>query len=79
MRIIQKVDAAIMRNLRHIIFYVRTKTSVDFQICIRVPLNVLTTSRRKLLFTHNVFNEWPLSILWSAKYVNVFPLIIFTD
>ena len=38
-RITQKVNAVIIWNLQHIIFYVKTKIAVDFQICMRLPLN----------------------------------------
>ena len=34
----QKVNGVIMRNLQYITFYVKTKMSVDFHICISAPL-----------------------------------------
>ena len=37
-RISQKVNGAMMRNLPHIIFFVRTKILIDFHICIKVDM-----------------------------------------
>ena len=37
-RVTQKAKGVIMRNLRDIILYVKTKILIDFHICIRVPL-----------------------------------------
>ena len=38
-RISQKVNGVIMRNLRHIIFYVKTKIWLNFNICLSFTLN----------------------------------------
>ena len=44
MRITQKVNAAVMAKLSAHYFYLKTNISVDFQICISVPLiNLLKT------------------------------------
>ena len=37
----QKVKGVLMWNLRHIIFYMKTKILADFQICISVPLRAI--------------------------------------
>ena len=39
-RICQKVSNAIMQNLQHIVFYLKTKTLVNFHICTSVCLSL---------------------------------------
>ena len=43
-RISQKAKGVIMRNLRNVVFYVKTKILTDFHICISLPLRNLQTS-----------------------------------
>ena len=52
-RITQKVNAVIMRNLPYNFFYLKTKISVDFQICMSVPLiiNIRQTIQQLYLGT----------------------------
>ena len=44
-----------MRNLRHIIFYEKTKILVDFHICISVPLNPLCSCSIEVESTSHYF------------------------
>ena len=52
-RISQKAKGAMMRSLRHIIFYVKTKILTDFHICISVPL----TDKYLLNYAMNSFDK----------------------
>ena len=44
----QKAKGVIMRNLRYIIFYVKTKILTDFHICISAPLSRSAESTKYL-------------------------------
>ena len=53
-RIAQKLKVAIMRNNRHITFYVKAKILTDFHICISVPLIGKPWSFTKIRFRHSL-------------------------
>ena len=55
MRISQKVNSVVIRNLRHII-YVKTKILIDFHICISVPL-IKTKRNRKFKIPRTVLER----------------------
>ena len=51
----QKSKGVIVRNLRHIISYIKTKILTDFHICISVPLMHITIITLRHIWYLNIF------------------------
>ena len=79
----QKVKAVVMRNLRHTIFYVKTKISVDFQSCIGVPLTceekcVLNICNISLCVNRSLF-VWTCFLIEAWKFSITLGVLIFVS
>ena len=79
MRITQKVNAVIMLKSTGYYFYMKTKTSEDFHICINVPLKRLITlgsTEYTVLLTDQIFitlfNETLGQVLVLKHRTNLF-------
>ena len=73
-RITQKVNAVIMPKPSAYHIYVKTKISIDFQICISVPVtfsrgNPTWQNLEKYCNTWHIFSKFQRHFFWNCKYM----------